>query len=70
MLTYGDSLNTSCVNFSIVDDSEPDSLESFLLLLTTTDKLAIMVDPQYAIVVIVDNDTEGNSDRFVHERRQ
>ncbi len=51
--------NISCVNLSIVDDSEPESNETLLLLLTTADK-AIMVNPQYAVAVIVDKDTEGN----------
>ncbi len=66
MSVYQDPLNISCVNLSIVDDSEPESNETLLLLLTTADK-AIMVNPQYAVVVIVDKDTEGN---FFHERHE
>ncbi len=66
MSVYWDPVNISCVNLSIVDDSEPESNETLLLLLTTADK-AIMVNPQYAVVVIVDTDTEGT---FFYERHE
>ncbi len=59
MSVHQDPVNISCVNLGIVDDSEPESNETLLLLLTTADK-AIMVNQQYAVVVIVDKDTEGN----------
>ncbi len=59
MSVYRDPVNISCVNLSVVDDSEPESNETLLLLLTTADK-AIMVNLQYAVVVIVDKDTEGD----------
>ncbi len=46
-----------CVNITIVDDNKVESNENFLLILHTTDQ-AVVIDPQYAFVTILDDDTK------------
>lgn len=49
--------SVECVNITIIDDQEIEDNETFLLILHTTDQ-AIAIDPEYAFVVIHDDDTK------------
>jgi len=53
-LQFVDS-NTECVNISLVDDLDMENATQFLLVLHTMDQ-AVNLEPQYAIVTILDDD--------------
>ena len=58
LLTFSPGRNHQCVNLDVRDDNEIEETENFRIVLTSTDKVSLILDE--ALINILDNDGKGS----------